>query len=80
MCVCYAAAGAFFPGKMTFLGFLCHVCVCYAAAGAFFFFRKNDVPGIFETCNSPVEVFLRAAGAFFLANSDSQMALAIFVV
>ena len=44
------------------------------------FFRKNDVPGIFETCNSPVEVFLRAAGAFFLANSDSQMALAIFVM
>ena len=32
------------------------------------------------TCNSPVEVFLRAAGAFFPANSDSQMALAIFVM
>ena len=28
------------------------------------FFGKNDVPGIFETCNSPVEVFLRAAGVF----------------
>ncbi len=27
--------------------------------------RKNDAPGIFMTCNSPVEVFLRAADAFF---------------
>ena len=34
---------------------------------AFFVFDKNDVPGFFETCNSPVEVFLRAAGAFFSA-------------
>ena len=49
------------------------------AAGAFFS-GKNDVPGIFRTCNSPIEVFLRAAGAFFPANSDSQMALAIFVM
>ena len=29
------------------------------------FFGKNDVPGFFETCNSPVEVFLRAAGTLF---------------
>ena len=39
---------------------------------------KNDVPGFLNTCNSPVEVFLRAAGVFFPASSDSQMALAIF--
>ena len=72
------------------------------------FFGENDVPGFFETCNSPVELFLRAAGDFFSAkmpflrfvrhviallksfyvpqalflpaNSDSQMALAIFVM
>ena len=72
------------------------------------FFGKNDVPGFFGTCNNPVEVFLRAAGAFFSAeitflrflrhviallnsfyvpkalflpaNSDSQMASAIFVM
>ena len=31
------------------------------------FFGKNDVPEIFMTCSSPVEVFLRAAGAFFSA-------------
>ena len=30
-----------------------------------FFSGKNDVPRIFRTCNTPVEVFLRAAGAFF---------------
>ena len=30
-----------------------------------FFPRKNGVPLFFVTCNSPVEVFLRAAGAFF---------------
>ena len=30
-----------------------------------FFFGKNDVPWFFKTCNSPGEVFLRAAGAFF---------------
>ena len=28
------------------------------------FFGKNDVPEICMTCNSPVKVFLRAAGAF----------------
>ena len=32
-----------------------------------FLFAKNDVPGIYMTCHSPVEVFLRAAGAFFSA-------------
>ena len=37
MCVCYAAAGAFFFGKNDVPG-ICMpcVCVCYAAAGAFF--------------------------------------------
>ena len=49
------------------------------AAGAFVF-GKNDVPGIFRTCGGPVEVFLRAAGPFFSSKSDSQMALAIFVM
>ena len=44
------------------------------------FFGRNQVPEIFMTCNNPVEVFLRAAGAFLPANSDSQMALAIFVM
>jgi hypothetical protein len=29
------------------------------------FLSKNHVPGIFRTCDSPVEVFLRAAGVFF---------------
>ena len=29
------------------------------------FCGQNDVPGILKTCSSPVEVFLRAAGAFF---------------
>ena len=32
-----------------------------------FFFGKNDVHGIFRTCDGPVEVFLRAAGVFFSA-------------
>ena len=31
------------------------------------FSGKNDVPGMFWTCNNPVEVFLSAAGAFFSA-------------
>ena len=31
------------------------------------FFGKNDVPRILKTCNSPVELFLRPAGAFFPA-------------
>ena len=34
------------------------------------FFRKNDVPWISKTCNSSVEVFLRAAGAFFFGKND----------
>ena len=55
-------------------------CVCVMNCRRRFFFGKNDVPGIFRTCNSPVEVFLRAAGAFFPASSDSQMALAILVM
>ena len=44
------------------------------------FFDKNVVPGMFMTCHSPVEVFLRAAGALFPANSNSQMAFAIFMM
>ena len=44
------------------------------------FFGKNGAPVIFRTCNSPVEVFLCAASVFFPASSDSQMALAIFVM
>ena len=55
-------------------------CVCVMHCRRRFFFRKNDVPEICMLFNSPVEVFLRAAGAFFPANSDSQMALAIFVM
>ena len=39
------------------------LCVCDALPQAFFF-GKNDVPEICMPCNSPVEVFLRAAGAF----------------
>ena len=76
------AAGAFFQAKMTFLGFLNHViallrscCVPQAIV-----FRQKNVPGTFRTCNSPAEVFLRAAGAFLSAKSDSQMALIIFVM
>ena len=34
------------------------------------FLGKNNVPGIFRTCSSPVEVFLRAAGAFFFGKND----------
>ena len=45
-----------------------------------FSLRKNDVTGFLGTCNSTVEVFLRSAGAFFSAKSDSQLALAIFVM
>ena len=55
-------------------------CVCVMHCRRRFFFGKNDVPVFFRTCNSPVEVFLRAAGAFFPENSDSQMALAIVVM
>ena len=49
------------------------------AAGSFFR-QTNWVRGIFVTCTSPVEDFSPAAGALFPANSDSQMALAIFVM
>ena len=41
------------------------LCVCDALPQALFF-GKNDVPVICMTCNSPVEVFLRAAGALSL--------------
>ena len=67
---------------MTFLSFLGHVIALlrssYVPQAPFF--RQNDVPGIFVTCNSPVQVFLRDAGMFFPAKSDSKMALAIFVM
>ena len=39
-------------------------CVCVMHCRRRFFFGKNDVPEICMPCNSPVEVFLRAAGAF----------------
>ena len=42
-------------------------CVCVMHCRRRFFFGKNGVPGNFATCNSPVAVFLRAAGAFFSA-------------
>ena len=74
------AAGPFFPAKMTFLEFLGHVIALLRSSSGTFVFRQNDVPVIWKTCNSPVEVFLRAAGALFPASSDSQMALAIFVM
>ena len=52
----------------------------FLRAAGVFLFGKNDVPRLFRTCNSPVEVFLRVASVFFPARSDSQMALAIFVM
>ena len=55
-------------------------CVCVMHCRRRLFFGKNGVPGISKTCNGPVEVFLRAAGAFFREKGDSQMALAIFVM
>ena len=39
-------------------------CVCVMHCRRRFFFGKNGVPWFFVTCNSPVEVFLCAAGAF----------------
>ena len=76
------AAGASFPAKMAFLGFWGHVVALLRSSYVpqAIFLCKNDVPGIFRTCNSPVEVFLRAAGAFWGGKSDSQMALDIFVM
>ena len=67
---------------MTFLGFLGHVITLLRSSYVpqALFFGKICFLGIFRTCNSPVEVFLRAAGAFFSAKSESQMALAIFVM
>ena len=62
------AAGTFFSTKFAFLGFLRHEIALLRSSyvpQALFVFGKNYVPGIFWTCNSPVEVFLRAAGAFF---------------
>ena len=73
----------FFSAEMTFLDFLDHVIALLRSSyvpQALFLFDKNDVPEIFKTCNIPVGVFLRAAGTFFPASSDSQMALAIFVM
>jgi hypothetical protein len=66
---------------MTFLCFLGHVIALLKSSYVpqALFCGKNDVPEIFRTCNIPVGVFLRAAGTFFPASSDSQMALAIFV-
>jgi hypothetical protein len=63
------AAGAFFSAKMTFLGFLGHVLALLKPSYVpqALFFGKNEVPEIFRTCNLPVGVFLRAAGAFFVA-------------
>ena len=76
------AAGPFFSAKTKFLGFLGHVIALLRSSYVpqAFFSRKTKVPGIFRTCNNPVEVFLRAAGAFFSAKSDSQMAWAILVM
>ena len=96
----------FFGGSNDVPGFFVP-CVCVMHCRRRFFFGKNEVPECFRTCNSPVEVFLRAAGVFsrkndvplifrtctspvedilpaagalFPENSDSQMALAIFVM
>ena len=65
---------------MTFLGFMtCNgpVEVFLRAAGAFFV--KNDVPGILRHVITLLNL-LTCRRRFFLANSDSQMALAIFVM
>ena len=61
------AAGAFFSAKMTFLGFLGHVIALLRSSHLpqALFFRQKWRSLIFRTCNSPVEVFLRAAGGFF---------------
>ena len=62
-CVCDALPQAlFFRKKWPSLYFYA-LCVCDALPQALFF-GKNDVPWFFVTCYSPVEVFLRAAGAF----------------
>ena len=78
VCVWCTAASAFFRKKYV-PGFFTP-CLCVMHCRRRFFFGKNDVPLFFVTCYSPVEVFLRAAGAFFTENNDSQMALAIVVM
>ena len=40
-------------------------CLCVMHCRRRFYFEKVDVPGFCMPCNGPVEVFLRAAGAFF---------------
>ena len=54
---------ALFSGKNNVPGIVMP-CVCVMHCRRRFFFGKNDVPWFFVTCYSPVEVFLRAAGAF----------------
>ena len=63
------AAGGFFSAKNAFPAFLWHVIALLKSSYVpqAFFFGRSDVPGFLKTCNSPVEVFLRAAGPFFSA-------------
>ena len=64
-CVCVMhCRRRFFFGKNDVPGIFMP-CVCVMHCRRRFFFGKSDVPEIFMPCNSPVEVFLRAAGAFF---------------
>ena len=72
----------FFSTKMTFLFWGGYVIALLRSSYVpqAFFFGKNDVPWIFRTCNNAVEVSWSAAHAFCSAKSDSQMALAIFVM
>ena len=65
-CGLLACRRRLFSGKNDVPGILMP-CVCVMHCRRRFFFGKNDVPEIFMPCNSPVEVFLRAAGAFFSA-------------
>ena len=76
------AAGTFFSAKMTFLGFWRHVIALLRSSYVpqAFLFGNKDVLWTFMTSNSPAEVFFCAAGTFFPTSSDSQMALAIFVM
>ena len=62
LCVCDALPQALFFLKKWRSCDLYAMCVCDALPQALFF-GKNDVPETFMPCNSPVEVFLRAAGA-----------------
>ena len=79
MCVCDALPQALFFRKKKRSGYFYALCVCDALPQTLIF-GKNDVPVISRTCTSPVEDFSFAAGALFPANSDSQMALGIFVM